>query len=414
MKNVQHGFEETCESPNFKFIGNVNIGEQVSVEKLQRYYDAIVFAYGASMTRRLGIPGEELEGVYSAGDFVAWYNGLPSHFHKEFNLNGENAVIIGHGNVALDVARILLTPPETLSKTDITSYALEKLEKSKVKKVFIVGRRGVLQASFTVKELRELTNIPDVKFDTTLPEGLPDAKTLPRIQQRIVQLLKKAPFNTNAEKLCRVEFLLNPKRFVSSDSSQVVEAVEFEKQRLLDPFNPASKIEPTGEIIKIKADVVFTAIGYTTISLHGMKNLGVDVIRGIIPNEAGRVKTVSTKDFGYVDREAAIMERVPGIYVSGWVKTGPTGVIATTMYSAFETADNLVKDWNEGKEFLEPESEVKGWEGFKGEVEKVGGRPVEWDGWKGIEGEEERRGGFVGKEREKIVDIQEMIQYVKK
>jgi adrenodoxin-NADP+ reductase len=381
---------------------------------LKRYYDAIVFAYGASRTRRLGIEGEELPGVYSAGDFVGWYNGLPSHRSQKFNLDGENAVIIGHGNVALDVARILLTPTDSLAKTDITSFALEQLEKSRVKNVYVVGRRGVLQASFTVKELRELTNIPNVKFDTNLPEDLPEPKPLPRIQQRIVQLLKKAPFNPEADKLCRIEFLLSPTRFIKSDTSNVA-AVEFEKQRLLDPLNSSSKIEGTGEIVKIQADMVFTSIGYTAVALKGMNQLGpgVDVIRGIIPNDAGRVKTVSTKDFGYVDHEAAMMERVPGVYVSGWVKTGPTGVIATTMYSAFETGDSLVRDWNQGVEFLKPDAQVKGWDGFKVEIEKVGGKPVPWDGWKGIEAEEERRGKLTGKEREKIVDIQEMVKFIK-
>ena len=352
--------------------------------------------------------------MYSAGDFVGWYNGLPSHQSQKFNLDGENAVIIGHGNVALDVARILLTPTDSLAKTDITSFALEQLAKSRVKKVYIVGRRGVLQASFTVKELRELTNIPNVKFDTSLPEDLPEPKSLPRIKQRIVQLLKKAPFNPGGDKLCRIEFLLNPRRFIQSDTSNVA-AVEFEKQRLLDPLNSSSNIEGTGETVKIKADMVFTSIGYVAVALNGMNQLGpgVDVIRGVIPNDAGRVKTVSTKDFGYVDREAAMMERVPGVYVSGWVKTGPTGVIATTMYSAFETGDSLVHNWNQGEEFLEPDAQVKGWDGFKLEIEKVGGNPVEWDGWKGIEAEEERRGKLAGKEREKIVDIQEMVKYIK-
>jgi adrenodoxin-NADP+ reductase len=386
----------------------------VGVDVLKQYYDAIVFAYGAARPKRLGIPGEELRGVYSAGDFVGWYNGLPSHRDKKFNLGGENAVIIGHGNVALDVARILLTPTTTLAKTDITSYALEALEKSWIKNVFIVGRRGVLQASFTVKELRELTNISNVEFNTTLPDDLPDPKTLPRIQQRIVQLLKKAPFTPETvEKSCKVEFLLSPTRFIATDSK--VSAIEFERQRLLDPISTASKIQGTGELHMINADVVFTSIGYTAISLQGMARLGpgIDVIRGIIPNDAGRAKTVSTKDFGYVDNEAAMTERVPGVYVSGWVKTGPTGVIATTMYSAFETGDSLVQDWREGQSFLEPDAQNKGWEGFKREIEGVGGKPVEWDGWKGIEVEEGRRGSLVGKEREKIVDIQEMVNLVK-
>jgi adrenodoxin-NADP+ reductase len=292
---------------------------------------------------------------------------------------------------------------------------LEKLQNSRVKKVYIVGRRGVLQASFTVKELRELTNIPGVKFEVELAEDIPEAKTLPRIQQRIVQLLRKAPFNPDAEKLCKVEFLLSPRRFVGNDSGDVT-VVEFEKQRLLDPLSPSSKIESTGDIVEIKANIVFTSIGYTSVVLKGMNNLGpgVDVIRGVIPNDSGGVIAVSTKDFGYVDKEAAMTERVPGVYVSGWLKTGPTGVIATTMYSAFETGDSLVQDWIEGREFLEPDSGVKGWEGFKLEIERVGGKPVEWEGWKRIEAEEIRRGRLTGKEREKIVDIQEMVRFVKK
>jgi len=309
----------------------------------------------------------------------------------------------------LDVARILLTPKHGLEKTDITQYALEELARSRVRNVFVVGRRGVLQASFTVKEVRELTSMEGVRMDTTLPDDLPDPKKLPRIQQRIVQLLKKAPFiPEREEKSCRIEFLLNPTQFVGENH---VESVEFERQRLLEANNPSSKIEGTGETQSIKADMVFTSIGYTAVPVKGMDKLNIDVVRGIIPNDRGRVKTTSTKDFGYVEKDAAMTERVPGAYVSGWVKTGPTGVIASTMYSAFETGDSLVEDWNEGKEFLQTSAEVekKGWQGFKEEVEKVGVKAVEWKGWKGIEEVENKRGELLGKEREKIVDIQEMV-----
>ena len=190
--------------------------------------------------------------------------------------------------------------------------------------------------------------------------------------------------------------------------------VEFTRNRLVEPANENSKVVSAKETTTIPAQIVFTAIGYTSVPLAGMSDLKVDLVRGVIPNEKGRVETVATKDFGYVEGDAAMRERVPGMYASGWVKTGPTGVIATTMYSAFETGDSVVQDWNEGKEFLEPDAEVKGWEGFKKEVEKVGGEPVEWNGWKIIEAEEERRGEKVGKVREKIVDIQEMVDIVEK
>ena len=380
---------------------------------LKRYYDAIVFSYGASHPRKLGIEGEDLPGVYSAGDFVSWYNGLPSHREAKFNLEGEDAVVIGHGNVALDVARILLTPPEMLAKTDITNFALEQLKRSKVKNVSIVGRRGVLQASFTVKELRELTTLPGVRFNTTLPPDIPAPKSLPRIKQRIVQLLQKAPFIPAAElKKCDLLFLLNPTRFVDQNSH--VSGVEFEHQRLLDPVDPYSKIEALGTKHILKADIVFTSIGYYANTLDGMNHLGsgVAVIRGVIPNDKGRVKATSTKDFGYVDLEAAATERVPGVYASGWVKTGPTGVIATTMYSAFETGDSLVEDWHKGKPFLDPEAETRGWEGFKEAIKHGNRQEVNWDGWRRIDEEEKQRGAHLNKEREKLVDVQEMMDLV--
>ena len=397
----------------------------VGVDVLSRYYDAIVFAYGAAKTRKLGIEGEDLQGIHSAGDFVGWYNGVPSHKDMKFDLNGENAVIIGHGNVALDVARMLLTPTAQLAKTDIKDYALSALEKSCIKNVYIVGRRGVIQAAFTVKELRELTQIPGVEFSPIVDNKqleLPDGNKLTRVPKRIMQI-----FNTQInkqrenqyrsdefEKHCSMIFLLAPTRFRSNKNDGHVSHVEFARQQLVEPTDPNSKVLPTKEITTIPAHIVFTAIGYTSVSLVGMSDLKVDVVRGVIPNNAGRVETVSTVDFGYVESEAAMRERVPGMYVSGWVKTGPTGVIATTMYSAFETGDSLVQDWNEGKEFLEPDAEVKGWDGFKKEVERVGGKPVEWKNWKSIEAEENRRGELVGKEREKIVDIQEMIDLTEK
>jgi adrenodoxin-NADP+ reductase len=389
-------------------VGNVPIGEKrLGVDVLSKYYDAVIFAYGAGKMRRLGIPGEDLQGVYSAGEFVGWYNGLPQHVGKKFPLQGKNVVIIGHGNVALDVARILLTPPELLRKTDITEVALRELEKSKVKSVRIVGRRGVLQASFTVRELRELTTIPGVTLRTAIPDDVLELKSLARIQQRTLQLLKKAPFvSAQEQKSCDIDFLLNP---TCINGTGHISSITFEQQHLDSPADGACKPLPTGTHTTLPADILFTAIGYTALPLDGMSSLGIQLIRGIIPNSAGRVLSLTTKDFGLVKPEVAEMERIPGFYVSGWTKTGPTGVIARTMVSAYETADSLVQDWQDGKEFLSPEGE-KGWEGLERRVEGEGGRVVGWEEWKRIEGEEEQRGRQRGKEREKIVDVGEMLE----
>ena len=385
---------------------------------LRHYYDAIVFAYGASQPKKLGIPGEDAGGVYSAGDFVNWYNGLPTHRHLCFNLdgpshittgNGKRAIIIGHGNVALDVARVLLTPLDLLAKTDMPQYAYQQLANSNVKHVTIIGRRGPVQAAFTIKELREVMRIPGVAFRAE--DRIPTFDLLPRPQFRMMNLLREHKTLEGAEKSITLKFCLKPRRFVT-DKNNLVGGMEFIRQWLENPSDPKSKVRDLAEEdvpTMMTADLVFTSIGYSSVPLRGMEALGVHLIRGVLPNDAGRVKAISTKDLGLEKSEDTRMEHVDGVYAAGWVKTGPTGVIVSTMLSAFETGDSLVQDWNDGKPFLQPGAEEKGWDGFKREVEKVGGQPVEWNEWKKIEDEEVKRGQTLGKEREKIVDTRQML-----
>lgn len=382
----------------------------MDVNVLQHYYDAIVFAYGASRPRKLGIEGEDAANIYSAGDFVNWYNGLPSHRHHQFHLDGPNpkrVIIIGQGNVALDVGRILLTPLDVLANTDMPQYAYDALAKSQVKRVSIIGRRGPVQAAFTNKELREIVNIPGAAFNTRFP--FPDPKTLPRPQNRMIDLLRKHQGTTPAEKTISLEFCLKPHRFVT-DGDRVV-GMEFIRQTLVSPRDPKSPVIELAdeERVFVPADMVFTSIGYSSVPLRGMAALGINLIRGVLPNDEGRVKAISARDFGLVRSDDAMMERVDGVYAAGWVKTGPTGVIASTMYSSFETGESLVQDWNDGRSFLKADAEKRGWEGFKEEVRRVGGEPIEWEEWKKIEEEEGKRGEPLGKEREKIVDTRQML-----
>jgi adrenodoxin-NADP+ reductase len=225
----------------------------------------------------------------------------------------------------------------------------------------------------------------------------------------MIDLLRKHQGITPAEKTISLEFCLKPHRFVT-DGDRVV-GMEFIRQTLVSPRDPKSAVIELAdeETVFVPADMVFTSIGYSSVPLRGMAALGINLIRGVLPNDEGRVKAISAKDFGLVRSDDAMMERVDGVYAAGWVKTGPTGVIASTMYSSFETGESLVQDWNDGRSFLKADAEKRGWEGFKEEVRRVGGDPIEWGEWKKIEEEEGKRGEPLGKEREKIVDTRQML-----
>ncbi|KAF2122345.1 hypothetical protein BDV96DRAFT_482643 [Lophiotrema nucula] len=419
VKNCQEKFEEVAESPRFTYIGNVKIGADVHLADLKPHYDAILFSYGASEDRRLGIPGEDLKGVYSAREFVGWYNGLPEFQHLAPNLEaGEQAVVIGQGNVALDVARILLTPPDKLRHTDITEQALETLSRSRIRSVNIVGRRGPLQASFTVKELRELMKIDDVAFAPIDRAFYPsELRKLPRVQKRIGEvLLRGTPISDEAQKRqWALDFLMAPVSIESSNDSDHLRSITFKKQAFTpdaDPLSPSASVIQTEDKTILPAALAFRSIGYKASDIPGLADLGVpfDHKRGILPNDpSGRLmiphKGPGTLTAGYV----------PGLYCAGWVKRGPTGVIASTMEDAFTSADVIVKDWQSGMPFLNTEqgesaSTGKGWDGVKDIVTSKGVRPVSWKDWQRIDTAERERGKRIGKEREKFGTIGEMLK----
>ncbi|PVH82715.1 mitochondrial putative NADPH:adrenodoxin oxidoreductase [Cadophora sp. DSE1049] len=338
VKNCQDKFEEVAESPRFNFVGNISIGNQAGALPLRTllpHYDAILFAYGASKDRALGIEGEDsLKGIYSARAFVGWYNGLPEYSDLAPDLTtGEEAVVIGQGNVALDVARILLQDPEILKETDITTNAIQTLRRSKVKRVRVVGRRGPMQGAFTIKEVREMMKFPSVAFhsvDTSLiPE---DVSKLPRPTKRIMESEALSEFS-----------------------------------ELGIPFNDRS---------------------------------------GIIPNDhLGRIVNDAAD---WTDEKRA--RHLPGMYCAGWVKRGPTGVIASTMDDAFSTADSIAMDWYGKVPFLNAEGgDSLGWDGVKDEAEKQGCRRVSWEDWKKIDRVERSEGQKSGKAREKFTKVEDML-----
>ncbi|TID26501.1 nucleotide-binding domain-containing protein [Venturia nashicola] len=413
VKNCQERFEEVAALPNFNFIGNINVGVDVSLKDMKPHYDAFLFAYGASKDRELGIQGEDLEGVMSARAFVGWYNGLPEYSHlKPILERGDDAVVIGQGNVALDVARILLSDVDRLRKTDMPEYALELLSRSKISKVHAVGRRGPMQAAFTIKEVRELINLSNVNFSPIPNELFPaDLKALPRPRKRLAELLlKDHPINSTASKSFTLDFLLSPTTFnASSPTSQKLQSVEFHQNIYTDPSdlsNPSASIHPSSppQNLTLPATAAFRSIGYKAEPLPGMSDISVpfDSKRGFITNYLGRITSTSN---------SASPISMPGLYVAGWAKRGPTGVIASTMEDAFSTADSLIHDIETGSPMLNTEegSTGLGWEGLRKETEGRGVQTTSWRDWLWIDHLEKEEGKKLGKEREKMTSVEEML-----
>ncbi|KAF9693152.1 hypothetical protein EKO04_008742 [Ascochyta lentis] len=419
VKNCQDTFEEVAQSSRFNYIGNVRIGHDIELTKLKPHYDAMLFSYGADEDRRLGIPGESLEGVFSARAFVGWYNGLPQFQNLKPNLqSGEHAVVVGQGNVALDVARILLAPLDHLRKTDITEQAIQTLSESKIKHVRVVGRRGPLQVAFTVKEARELMKIPSIAFHDIDRSFYPtEIKKLPRVQKRTAEVLLKGSIATPEEvdRSWTLDFLLAPTSMNAEQGSNHLSSMTFRKQQFVpnaDPLDPSARVQPTQDDVTIPASLAFRSVGYKSTALPGLSELGVpfDSKLGIIPNDVhGRVASPDAGPGGLTAGHIA------GLYCAGWVKRGPTGVIASTMQDAFTSADVISHDWENGVPFLndtggEEKTTRLGWDGVKEEVKSKGVRPLSWADWKRIDEMERARGKEKGKEREKFASVAEMLQ----
>lgn len=346
---------------------------------------------------------------------MGWYNGLPEYTHLSPDLTlGDTATVIGQGNVALDVARILLSPVDSLRSTDITSQAIEALSKSRVKRVRVVGRRGAMQAAFTIKEARELMNLEGVAFHPLPAEQLPppEAKLL-RAPKRIVQVLTKGSSLKveQAPKSWSLDFNLSPSAF-NANEQNALRSISLEKTTLSpDPFDPSARATGTGEIIDLDSQLAFRSIGYKSEPLPGLHDLGIpfDEARGIIPNDAGGRVLGEIVD-GDIGRK-----HVPGMYAAGWVKRGPTGVIASTMADAFVTADSIARDWAgrvkfNGASETSAEETKMGWEGVKAEAERRSVRRVDWKAWERIDAAEKKIGGERGKKREKFESVEEMMR----
>ncbi|KAI1003357.1 hypothetical protein K3495_g4850 [Podosphaera aphanis] len=415
VKNCQETFQKVASSPRMRFIGNVPIGEEpgsLPLELLVPHYDAILVAYGAARDRPLDIPGEaQLRGVYSARAFVGWYNGLPEYANLAPDLTaGEEVTVIGQGNVALDIARILLQEPAQLRASDITENALDTLCRSRTRRVRIVGRRGPVQAAFTIKELRELTKLPSVRFEPILDSLLPsDSLALPRVSARIMSLLKKTSrtpteASTAASKSVALDFCLSPTAMTADPAAPAhLGGVTFEKT-ILNPhvFDPQARPTGTGELVEMPCSLAFVSIGYKAELAGGFEKVGLpfDDRLGVIPNDG----------YGRVQLNCRL-HPLPRFYCTGWVKNGPTGNIATTMFDAFLTAETITSDWLQDlqSKCVHHQESKHGWEALQTVAARRGCRAVSWADWQKIDKAEQEIGHKRGKEREKFTRVEEML-----
>uniref|UniRef100_W5N1B3 NADPH:adrenodoxin oxidoreductase, mitochondrial n=1 Tax=Lepisosteus oculatus TaxID=7918 RepID=W5N1B3_LEPOC len=400
VKNVINTFTQTAHHERCSFYGNVTVGSDITVDLLKRAYHAVILSYGAEGNRSLGIPGEGLPGVYSAKDFVGWYNGLPENKSLEPDLSSETAVILGQGNVALDVARILLSPVELLKKTDITESSLEAIAASKIQRVLIVGRRGPLQVACTIKELREMIKLPGSKpqLDPADFEGLKDViEDLPRPRKRLSELLLKAamekPVGKEAERQAAAsrcwgfKFLRSPVEILAKANGARAVGIRLAVNRL-EGSGDSARVTPTEGREDVNCGLIINSIGYQSLPIDPA--VPFDYKQAVIPNTMGRVN------------------QAPGLYCSGWVKRGPTGVIATTMNDSFDTARSVLQDLESGQ--LDTTSAKPGYVFVKAVLEQQGVSPVSFTGWEKIDAAEIMKGKEAGKPREKLLDVAEMLK----
>jgi len=373
IKAVSRAFEKTAANPGFRFFGNVEVGRDVTHEELAGLYDAVVYSVGAQTDRRLGIPGEDLPGSWAATELVAWYNGHPDFQELEFDLSHERAVVIGNGNVALDVARMLALTPEELAPTDTTDAAIDAINRAMIREILVVGRRGPVQAAWTPVEVGELGELAgaDILVDPADLEldnaSAAELEAAPPTVKRSVEHLRDYAARTPAGKprAIRLRFLSSPVAILGEGK---VEAIELVRNELV-----GGRAVATGEHETIACGTVFRSVGYHGVSLPG---LPFDEATGTIPNEGGRVR--------------------PGLYAAGWIKRGPSGVIGTNKKDAAETVELLLEDARGGA--LPPRGEGT----LEALLAERGVGAVLYAGWEAIDRAERAAGEPHGRPRVKL------------
>jgi ferredoxin--NADP+ reductase len=386
LKTAARVFEKTAAKEGFRFFGNVEVGEDVTHDELLRLYDAVVYTVGAQTDRRLGIPGEDLPGSWAATEFVAWYNGHPDYQHLEFDLSSDRAVVIGNGNVAIDVARILARTEDELAPTDITERSTAAIVASSITDIVMLGRRGPAQAAFTPPELKELGELggadvvvdaDDLALDPASESLLESAGARTKRNLDILRDFAAREGNGKPKRL-ELRFCASPVQILGEGK---VEAIQIVRNSLVMSDDGAIKPVPTEEVDVIPCGLVLRSVGYRGVALPGVP---FDERRGVIPNEQGRVTGQAR------------------VYAAGWIKRGPSGVIGTNKKDAAETCDRLLEDAAAG--VLQSEG---------GELEDLlrarGVDFVEYAGWQAIDEHERALGEPLGRPRVKLTSWDELL-----
>jgi ferredoxin--NADP+ reductase len=389
IKAVSRAFEKIAARPGFRFLGNVEVGRDVSHAELAERYGAVVYAIGAQTDRRLGIPGEDLPGSWPATAFVAWYNGHPDFQRLQFDLSHERAVVIGNGNVALDVARMLALTPEELAPTDTTDAAVEAINEAGVREILVVGRRGPVQAAWTPVEVGELGELAgaDVLVDPAElvldPASEVELEAAPPIVKRNLEHLRdyasRAP--GGKPRAIRLRFLRSPVAILGDGK---VEAIELVRNELVD-----GRAVPTDEREVVECGIVFRSVGYRGIPLA---DVPFDDGSCTVPNDGGRVR-------------GAAGAALPGVYCAGWIKRGPTGVIGTNKKDATETVELLLEDARAGK--LERGLPARAVDEL---LRERGVGVVTQSGWEAIDAAERAAGEPAGRPRVKLAEWDALLE----
>jgi ferredoxin--NADP+ reductase len=394
IKSVTAVYHKLASRPELRFFGNVAFGEDVSLELLRRHYHQIVFCTGAQTDRRLGIPGEDLRGSHPATEFVAWYNGHPDYSHLEFDLDCETAVVVGVGNVAVDVARVLCRSVDELAKTDIADYAIEALGASRVREVHLLGRRGPVQAAFTNPEVKELGELSETDAVTLREELELDDTSRAQvagdrgIKQKLEILSGYVAGGRDKPRKLFLRFLVSPTEILG-DADGRVSAVDLVRNELYAADDGSIRSRPTERTERLDTGLVFRSVGYRGVPLAG---LPFREDWGIVPNDRGRI----------LDSPGGTART--GLYVGGWIKRGPSGVIGTNKPDAAETVRCMVEDLRAGELLspTEPESAA-----VDRALTAAGIDFVTYDDWLTIDAHEIARGRDLGRPRLKLTRHEE-------
>ena len=399
IKFVTNAFDKVAASPRFRFYGGVEFGKDVTLADLRAHYHQIVYCTGAQTDRRMGIPGEDLAGSHPATEFVAWYNGHPDYRDCAFDLSQESVAVVGVGNVAADVVRILCRTPEELATTDIADYALEALRKSRVREVYLLGRRGPAQAAFTNPEVRELGELADADI-TAIPQEVEldplsraaversqDRATLKKVEM-LREYARRAP--TGKSRRLVLRFLVSPVELISDGAGRVA-AMRLVRNELYATSTGALQPRATDRFEELPAGLVFRSVGYRGVPLPGVP---FNESWGVILNDKGRVLDPDTK------------QPVVGTYAAGWIKRGPTGVIGTNKPDAAETVECMFEDLARGAVLEPTRPEAAAAEAL---VRQRQPNYVSYTDWLKLNEIEVARGRAQGRPRVKFTSVEEML-----